>query len=275
MKILIFSIDVEPDYYKDKTKLSYNHIKNNLIPFLDYLVKKNIKITLFITPEVLKEKWNLFKKYINFHEFGCHVHPELDKNYYNKNKIPLIDLNRKEQRRLIYNSFSIIKKFTSKNPISFRASSHKINEDTFFVLNDLGFRVDSSILYNNTLAHPYKKGNLWEFPVTISYDFPYFIKPMILIRNMFLKKKTGIDFTGHKLKSSWFFGLISGGYLVEYAIKKMFVKYDILNMYVHSYDLRETNLLDSFKKIISKHNKSYKILSFQSVLENDSFSKNK
>ncbi len=277
MKTLLFSIDVEPDYNKDKSKISYNHIRNNLLPFLDYLMLNNITATLFIPPKVLSDNEPYFKKYYNFFEFACHVHPELDEKYKSKNKIKLTNLTEDEQLKLIRKSKTIIENITKQKVISFRASSHKLNDATFRVLNKLKFKADSSFLsyvtFNEHRTKPYPLDglNLTEFPVTTTYEFPLIIKLPVKLRNIILNKRSGITFTGYTLNK------LLGYNLIDYSIKSLFKKNEVLSLYVHSYDLGVTQVLNNLKQIIYKNKKKrgYHILSIKKYLEeNDSLSKN-
>ncbi len=270
MKYLLLSIDVEPDYNKDKSIMKYEHIKRNLVLFLDYLISKNIRATLFVTDKVLNDNKEVFKKYVKYFEFGCHVHVELDERHKSRKKIHLTQINKDEQLRIIKNSKRLIEDFTKQKVISFRASSHRISKDTLKILKKLGFKADSSYLSYVTnkdyRIKPYDVEGLREFPVTTYYKFPVVLRLFIFLRSKIMGKKPGISFTGFMLNKNY------GYYMINYAIKNLFKECGVLSLYIHSYDLGESKVLYNINKLLSQHEKNYFVSSIQDFLkENDSF----
>ena len=110
------------------------------------------------------------------HEVGLHHHvnnPELGPENLPFNKI-LQDCNRDEQRTILAYGRDFISNLLGKPPVSFRAGSFRMNDDTLEILDELGFCIDSSMfmgqIFSNitykTKNRPAWYGRLLELPVT-------------------------------------------------------------------------------------------------------------
>lgn len=162
MKKFVLTVDLEKDFGKID---SYSCIKF-LPSFLKIIEKNDIKATFFITSDVIKKFPVLIKKLSKRHEIACHGyrHYQLTKMDLTEVKIDLI------KSRKIFN------KILGVTPIGFRAPFFSINSDILEVLEESGFKYDSSLIFGflpnrylnlNVSRRPYyiTKG-LLELPVS-------------------------------------------------------------------------------------------------------------
>lgn len=78
------------------------------------------------------------------HEVGLHTHANRSLDFYNHD---LFTYNYEQQSEIIQYGMDFIKENTGKYPISFRGGAYRVNDDTFKVLADKGFKYDSSYYY--------------------------------------------------------------------------------------------------------------------------------
>lgn len=107
------------------------------------------------------------------HEIGLHTHQNNNLDFYKKN---IISMSYEEQYKVLEYGTKFIKKHTSKTPISFRGGAYSINDNTFKILSELGYKIESSSFYHhtgtnnrfqyfNSLNQVTKIEDLLEFPI--------------------------------------------------------------------------------------------------------------
>ena len=216
MTLVNISVDVERDLHSG----AYLGITEGLKTFEKIVEKYKIKPTLFVTGEVIEKYGDIFKSLqnngceIGFHSYD---HKRFDK------------MNDEEKNNDIKKGLKIFKKYGLKFN-GFRAPQHGIDENTFRLLKENGFKYDSSnaskdILQlvhlvrgaNNSLVRflkqffskssTYKKNEILEIP-TSALVIPFVgyslrILPLFLMKFLFLlfKKRKIIVFYCH----SWDF----------------------------------------------------------------------
>lgn len=104
------------------------------------------------------------------HEVGLHCHPsELHFNTKSINQY-----SKEKQAEIILYGINFIKKIINKKPICFRAGAYVLNEETLYVLDELGIKIDSSLfmakiqkdIVYKTKNKPIHYNKLLEFPIT-------------------------------------------------------------------------------------------------------------
>jgi hypothetical protein len=255
MKKFILSVDTEPDKYSN---LSFKNIEQALPKFFDLLDDLSINATLFLVP-IAAEKCESIIKSSSKCDIGLHLHPELEHEFRSSKKIFVSELPKQRQHELIKRSIKNLEKDYKIKDRIFRASSHRINLDTLHVLEELNFKVDSSVLAGTTCMNPpnmpYNPSNnaihvpgsmkILELPITVSkYPFPlnlgFKLKKLI-------SKSSGVEFTGYRLSLDKY---MNGLKLMKHAYNK--VDQDIVNFYFHSYEIDNSFLerLENFLNFV-------------------------
>jgi len=155
---------------------------------MNELEKRNMKAVFFVNIYEHKNytgKWenyieNLVKKISDKgHEVGLHTHSNnISVPIYSKQ---LYKFNYKEQFDVIKYGTDFITNITGKKPISHRGGAYNCNDITFDVLNELGYKFDSSYYYNDIGSgnrfklfycynQPAKISNVLEFPVVNCFN---------------------------------------------------------------------------------------------------------
>lgn len=162
MNKFILTFDIEPDFGKLDT---YNNIK--ILPnFVRYFNHHKIKVTFFVTCDIVEKFPSLIKKLSKKHEIACH-------GYRHEN------LTKKDINYVLEGLSKTKKIFTEKigiEPLGFRAPFFSINKEIINALPKIGYKYDSSIIpgilpgrYFNTNAKvkPYNiLKNLIEVPIS-------------------------------------------------------------------------------------------------------------
>jgi hypothetical protein len=181
MKVnLIISIDTECD--KDENwniphPITYRNIEygleQTLIPLFD---KYGIKATYLLSPEIIQND-NCVTKFKSFKniELGTHLHTEFIEPFAiidptNTNAIQA-SLSKKVEHEKLYNLTALFKAKFGYQPLSFRAGRFGISKHTFAILNELNYKIDSSVTPFKTLYFDDRIINNWGYK-----PWPYAIK---------------------------------------------------------------------------------------------------
>lgn len=135
---IVFSVDVE----KDLHGTGYKSIREGLMKFEKICVKNDIKPTLFVVAETIKDNKEYFKRWNKMGwEISLHglTHRRFD------------DMSYEEKENEIKESLKIFKKYLGIKPRGFRAPQHSIDEETLDLLEKNGFEYDSSFTPFNFL----------------------------------------------------------------------------------------------------------------------------
>ncbi|MBI2498672.1 polysaccharide deacetylase family protein [Candidatus Woesearchaeota archaeon] len=216
MTFVNISVDVERDLHSG----DYLGVTEGLKIFEKIVEKYKIKPTLFVTGEVIEKYGEIFKRLQNNRwEVGFHSydHKRFDK------------MDNEEKNNDIKKGLKIFRKYGLKVN-GFRAPQHSIDENTFKLLKENGFKYDSSNASKDILqlvhlirgsnksifgflrqffskSNPYKKNGVLEIP-TSALVIPFVgyslrILPLFLMKFLFLllKRRKVIVFYCH----SWDF----------------------------------------------------------------------
>lgn len=216
MTFVNISVDVERDLHSE----NYLGVIGGLKIFERIVEKYKIKPTLFVTGEVIEKYGEIFKKLqdsgweIGFHSYD---HKRFDK------------MNNEEKDDDIKKGLKIFKKYGLKVN-GFRAPQHSIDENTFRLLKENGFKYDSSNASKDILqlvhlirgssksflgflrqffskSNPYQKDKILEIPTSALFvpfvGYSLRILPLFLMKFLFLllKRRKIIVFYCH----SWDF----------------------------------------------------------------------
>jgi len=203
---ICLSFDVE--YYKlISDYFSFNH----LLTFLDdinvFLKKGKISSTFFIQGNLLKYCAKRILSLHNHNEIGLHGYSHGlwgDYKWFIKNK-PLTHVQKYELLTLSLEEFL---KYKLEKPVSFRAPNMVTNKDTYELLSDHGFILDSSSpsYYGNLPLPTFPLGvkdNIFSIPVSVNpipelnfkCIFPYLSYNILNLKTM--KKINILDFLNY------------------------------------------------------------------------------
>lgn len=152
---LAVTIDTECDKgakWKVKQPLSfmniYNGVVNNLQPIFD---KHHVKATYLLSPEIINDSLSVevFKSFRQRVELGTHLHsefiePEANFNCTNTSQYQS-DFDSDIERVKLENLTTLFKQIFGYQPLSFRAGRFGISKHSLQILQDLGYKVDSSV----------------------------------------------------------------------------------------------------------------------------------
>jgi hypothetical protein len=134
MKYLHFTIDC--DFIPNS-----NLVFDELLMFIEH---NKLRPTFFLTGNFTKEYPKLSEKLADDYEIGCHG---LDHGMSLKESFDS-QFSYSEKFACLKEATSLIEKNTGIKPIIFRAPNLKISEDTFSILKELDYKIDSSIPSN-------------------------------------------------------------------------------------------------------------------------------
>ncbi len=195
---LIISIDTECDkdeHWNIPHPITYRNIEvgleQTLIPLF---AKYHIKATYLLSPEVLQNDACVrkFKSFDNI-ELGTHLHCEFIEpgaNYNTTNTHSIqASLSKETEYEKLYNLTECFKTTFGYQPLCFRAGRFGISENSLSILNELNYKVDSSITPFKTLYFDDRIINNWG-----TKPWPYQIKgtaltevPVSIINTDFIK----------------------------------------------------------------------------------------
>ena len=251
-----FSVDLEDWYHLEYLKKynleSKNIFVSEMIFFLDFLDKKNIKITFFILGELIAEHRELIKEIsLRGHEIAIHGwdHELLN----NKNDDLFI--------KQISRAKNELEKIHNRPVIGYRAPCFSMNNNKFNLLKDLGVKYDSS--YIDFSSHPlYGSLDVSEFNKIEDHIYEHngVYEVELPTLNLFNKR---IPFSG-------------GGYfrmnnlnISKLLIKKHFQKNKNFTFYTHPFELSKktiqldsVGLMDKFRFSIGRKNNIDKTSSY-------------
>ena len=167
-KEIIYSIDVERDLHTGKDK----GIKQGLLRFEKICDKHKVKPVLFIVSSLVKEHKDLFKRLSNKGwEISLHgySHKRFDEMSYD------------EKEAEIKKSIIEFKKHLGIKPKGFRAPQHGIDRETLDLLENYGFKYDSSYTPLNAMQiiyFPYRP--ILAVKLALSRLNPYKIRKNLL-----------------------------------------------------------------------------------------------
>jgi len=151
MPYLVVTIDTEIDSPEWKPEFPYSLKNIKAIPKLQDLFKKHgVRPTYLITYPVATNKESidvLASARLEGAEIGAHLHPwttppfHSEKERYELSYPHLSDL---EKEKLV-NLTQAIRKTFGVRPISYRAGRYGVDDESFKILNELGYKVDSSV----------------------------------------------------------------------------------------------------------------------------------
>ena len=135
---LCISIDVERDYRLDG-RLSIRGIEDGLPRFTDFLKSRDVPFDLFISGEIADRLPDGLPG--TQVAVGCHgmQHPRGRQSYLNR-------MSKAAQREEIAAATERVKSATGRTAIHFRAPNFSANATTIAILDELGYRIDSSVL---------------------------------------------------------------------------------------------------------------------------------
>jgi peptidoglycan/xylan/chitin deacetylase (PgdA/CDA1 family) len=221
------TIDTESDVDAKQNHIpEYRNIKKLKI-LISILKKHNITSTFFVTPDIVNNCNNMISElYSKDFEIGTHIHPDLIGSFSQQ----LADLSYTVQKKLIRNATSLITKEFCK-PTSFRAGRYSANQDTFKILDELGYKIDSSVTpYTSWIKDGGQdwrnySAYLTKFPSTDIIEVPITIFPF-------------------PIKNQWYRPTFSNSSLMNNIIEYYSSKSNTLfvaNILIHSYELLESN----------------------------------
>ena len=159
MKTCMVSIDVEEDLNL-RTK-TFNGVEE-LNKILDVFDKFDIGATLFATGEVLETYPNLIVEWSSKHEIACH-------GYYH---VPLRELSISEREKQLRDFCKLYQRILGQKPKGFRAVQHTVDNTQLKLLEEVGFKYDSSVVPKYVPLRKYVgyKGRAPTEPYHPSYD---------------------------------------------------------------------------------------------------------
>lgn len=292
MTIFCVTVDTECDMpnWKPKKIPTLDNIKE-LLKLHKLFNKYNIRPTYLITypvatnPTTIEILRTLYKQ--KNCEIGAHFHPwttpPIDNEEIEQVTFPF-QLDQKIHEIKLLNLTNSIKKSFNINPISYRAGRFGFDVVGLKIIEDLGYKVDTSIIsltnwgvnFNNGSLEPYfidynnllKPGNskILEVPVTIDINLPQKIKKYY--SKLPEKIKGGMSLLG--IKRKWLRPSISSSKdMIKMSNKLIKNKIPVLNMMFHSNELNINtspfnktktkldmyyNNLEEFFKFITKNN---------------------
>ena len=184
---IMISLDVHSHNYQDKLKEIPMWFEKTLRIFDDIAIKSSF----FFVAECAEQFPNEVRMIQEEgHEIGCHSLKHLPDELYNV-------MSFEEQKSKLAEQKKRLEEVTRNEIISFRAPTFKINGNTIRALDEVGFKVDSSVCpqrlgiissdvtnigwlysprkpYHPSYNNPFVKGNasLWEIPVS-SFILPF------------------------------------------------------------------------------------------------------
>jgi peptidoglycan/xylan/chitin deacetylase (PgdA/CDA1 family) len=184
---IIISLDVHTHNYEDRLHEVPVWINKTLRILDDF----SIKSTFFFPAKCAEQVPDEVRRIQDEgHEIGCHSLTHLSDEQYN-------NMSFEDQKSKLSEAKSRLEAITMKNIISFRAPVFKINGDTVRALDEVGFKIDSSVCpqrlgiissditnvgwlysprkpYHPSYDNPFIRGNasLWEIPVS-SFIVPF------------------------------------------------------------------------------------------------------
>jgi hypothetical protein len=177
---VFLTIDTEDDYFETPHLLTGEGIGEEYGAYgiLEILERHGLSATFFVNvyeahrhrdPGVMERLVKTIHE--QGHEVALHTHPSVDLDFYSR---PLYWFNAEEQKRILDYGAELIEKWTGIRPVSFRAGGYVLSDDTFEALEDLGFRIDSSVFFRSdknritpfTVNAVRMRGKLIEVPVT-------------------------------------------------------------------------------------------------------------
>lgn len=196
---LIISIDTECDKgpgWLIQKPISFQNIveglSRNLMPVLN---KYGVKPTFLLSPEVLRDQKSVrYFKALDNAELGTHLHEEFiepeETKQPDRTKNIQGDLNPEVERKKLKNLTDLFIDTFGYQPLSFRAGRFGLSKFTNEFLNDLGYKVDSSV--TPFKSHFYESGsvnNFWGFK-----PYPYRIEKTELVQVPVTIINKGFDF---------------------------------------------------------------------------------
>ena len=195
MKQIIITLDTEMDadiHWKKKEPVGFSSILTGIPTIYRPLWDKhNICPIYFVSPEVVENDacCEILKKEIkNGAIIGAHLHPEYidpDREQLcniETEKFPCFGYPYEIEKEKIKNLRDLIRQKLGYNPIWYRAARFGADEDTMKILDELGFKYDSSFTpgidwslkggpdHSKSLVYPFKikERDITEYPVTIA-----------------------------------------------------------------------------------------------------------
>ena len=226
MNKIIMSVDVE-DWFTsetlsghiDKNNIEYR-VENNVNNILGLFEEKNAKGTFFVVGDIAKKFPKLVELiYNNGHEIASHGYSHT----------MLTKLKPSEIYNELYDSKNILEDIIQDKVLGFRAPVFSITDDILYMLNEIGYKYDSS-LNNSNLNSNYGK---IKDDVFKEIDIYKLIHDSGLIEVPIRTVDLGI------MNVPW-----SGGYfrllpydIHSYGLKKHFSQFDTFLFYTHPWEI--------------------------------------
>ncbi len=195
-KRLYVTLDTEMDadiHWKKMWPPEYSSIYEGIPNFYRPLWNKyNVHPIYFLSPEILMDEkcCEIMKKEIELGAIiGAHLHPEYiepqmsyeEGRQMRPSQFPNRDYSKEIEKEKLKNLTKLIEDKLGVRPIWYRAARFGADEDTYSILNELGYKYDSSVTpgidwsdrggmdYSDSLSEPYKilDTEVSEMPVTI------------------------------------------------------------------------------------------------------------
>lgn len=168
--IILLSVDFEDPRYEIPGGMKYsNRVGIMTEKFLDYFMRRNLKVTFFISGHLIDSHLSLLKRIESEgHEIGCHTYAHKLLSKYDRETFAE-DLSK---------FFETTEKYGLQKAIGFRAPSLTVNEDTkwiYEVLSKFGICYSSSVLPSNIFGLGWKEASpqvhlqngVWEIPLNV------------------------------------------------------------------------------------------------------------
>jgi len=193
----LITVDVENSWGDEEQESQ----KENEIFIKKFLKIKEKNTTFFLPGNLVADLKTTLKQLADDNEIGLHGHHhELWRSAYFVEKKAIKD---KEKKELIVNSLSEFKKSNLNRPTSFRAPYMWCKNKDLKLLEEMGFKLDSSDRSQNGMYKIRKEGKILRIPVTVN-PFPHF------------KKKGGLIFTKFRLFNLKILNELKNAELYEY-----------------------------------------------------------
>jgi len=199
----------ERDFYP-AGPLSWQESERNIMAFGETASAFGYKVTYFAVPEAVEQHADIFKELIKAgHEVGLHLHPHTFRFGINEN---LGNLPYDMQFEIIKEAKEVFERALGFSPFSFRSGNFSANQDTFLVLEKLGFKRGSSVVPGRNME---RSGCNWgEWPRHCQYVNSFFEVPVTV---RFISKGAFRFFCVQSL-----IPLLARGLLVEAARKAIY-----------------------------------------------------
>lgn len=228
-KYACFSIDVERFIDTECVRNANQPIEKTMLDGLDrymeILDRHNIKATMFVLSDFAEDIYEQLKKHLeNGHKLALHGKEHIAPRKHSNEKF----------RAQIISAKTKLEKMFDTEITGYRAPHFSIDRDKLGILNELGFRYDSSRMDFPTARYTtYVDMDGFENPTGEIYKKEEFYEFGVPTQNVF-GKKYPISGGGYVRMSNWFF--------INALIRRYAKKNDYYMFYLHPFELSKEKL---------------------------------